>query len=72
MERTELTTTVASVERVLAAVEHNGIEHVYSPQGNYPCGGCRTYQVAVREALRILRSLEYDGAEDRVRQEAKD
>lgn len=61
MERAELKATVAEAEHVLAAVENNGVEHVYSPEGNYPCGGCKTYQAAVREALKILRTLEYDG-----------
>jgi hypothetical protein len=57
----KLMASLLKVERTLSAVEKNGIEYLTAPDGTYPCGGCRTYQKAVREALVLIRSLDVNG-----------
>lgn len=60
METTKLRVSIAAAEKALAAVEKNGVEYFYTHEGNFPCGGCRTYEKAVREALAILRSIDVE------------
>jgi len=57
-DENKLMESILKVEKTLTAVEKNGIEYMIAPDGTYPCGGCRTYQKAVREALAIIRSLD--------------
>jgi len=66
MEITDLATSILEAEKALAAVEKNGVEYIHLQERSYPCGGCQTYQKAVHQALRILRSLDLDAIEDRV------
>lgn len=61
MERSdELFRKLREVEQALAAVEKNGVQYIVTHEGSVPCGGCYTYQRAVREALRLLRALDLE------------
>ena len=66
MEKNDLAARILEAEKALAAVEKNGVEYIHTQERSYPCGGCQTYQKAVQQALRILRSLDLDVIEDRV------
>jgi hypothetical protein len=58
----ELYGTLREIERALAAVEKNGVQQLVTHEGSIPCGGCFTYQRAVREALHLLRTLNLEAA----------
>jgi hypothetical protein len=58
MEKSEtLLANLLEMEQALANVEHNGVQYVNTLEGSFPCGGCKTYQVAVRKALQLVRAL---------------
>ena len=72
MEITQIIASITEVEKLLAAVEKNGVTHIYTQEGNFPCGGCRTYQAAVLKALKILRSLNHESGDDPYVEEVRD
>jgi hypothetical protein len=59
--------SLREVEQALAAVEQNGVQYIITHEASVPCGGCYTYQRAVRKALAVLRALDLEEP-DSVRQ----
>lgn len=61
MERSDdLLLKLREVERALTAVEKNGVQYIVTHEASVPCGGCFTYNRAVKTALAVLRSLNLD------------
>ena len=52
-----LRANLLEIEQALANVERNGVQYINTLEGSFPCGGCKTYQVAVRQALQLVRAL---------------